>query len=371
MTVLQKVSDFISRYDFQRLGVAVSGGADSICLLTCLFEILEKKDAEKKLMVITVNHNIREESETKGDALFVSEYCKKLGVECKIVEINRGEVFITEKTRCGGTEDAARFLRYKIFEQEIAENNLDYVCLAHNENDNLETILMRFFQGSGKSGEIEEERGRFLRPLLKCSRNEIEDFLKERKLQWRTDSTNFDNNYLRNKIRNILVPVLNENFEGWKTALLHGVEKKSIPQSQENLVFEAFKNAGGKGRLPFPVIKEFLRNGKASFDGYEIFAKKKENLATEINFYSIIEEGIENGVSFKTVVRNARGDDVISGKDGEKRSVLKILKNWKIPEDKRKSVPVVERIYDDGRCYLTAILGKSAGAQDDFIVKNI
>lgn len=371
MTLFQKVSDFISQYNFSRLGVAVSGGADSICLLTVLYEYLGEKDAVKKLFVITVNHNIRQENETKGDAVFVSEYCRTLGVECRIIEIPRGEVSMTEKKRCGGTEDAARFLRYEIFEKQMIENNLDYICLAHNENDNLETMLMRFFQGSGKSGKIEEERERFLRPLLRCSRTEIEVFLKERNISWRTDSTNFDNNYLRNKIRNILVPVLDENFKGWKTALLHGAEKKSVSQSQENLIFDAFKNAGGKGRLPFPVIKEFLKNGKVSFDGYEIFAKKKENLATEIEFYSIIEEGIENGISCKTVVRNVRKDDVISGKDGNYRSVWKILKNWKIPEEKRSSVPVVERIYDDGRSYLTAILGKSAGAQDDFIVKNI
>ena len=215
------------------LGVAVSGGADSVSLLSALAEIAGKpksRAAFPKIAVVTVDHSIRPESESAGDAAFVQKLCESLGIECHLKKIERGAVARVALERSKGLEDAARFLRYQKFEEFAAESGAEFICLAHNQNDFLETILMRFLQGSssGAAGGIAAKRGVYLRPLLDVSRAEIEAYLREKKIEWRTDATNGDNSYLRNKIRNSLVPFLDENFCGWKKALLAGAEKAAL-----------------------------------------------------------------------------------------------------------------------------------------------
>ena len=213
----------------QKIGLAVSGGADSVSLLLSLSSIFSS------LYVITVNHNIRSAEESAGDAQYVSELCKKLQEEkkvqifCKVVELKKGLVQSEAQKRGGGTEDAARALRYKAFEEFIADNSLDALCLAHNKNDQLETVLMRFLQGASldSAGGIKERRGNYIRPLLNITRSEIEDYLTSQNISWRTDKTNFETDYLRNKIRLKLVPFLDENFEGWQKAVLSGAQKAS------------------------------------------------------------------------------------------------------------------------------------------------
>ncbi|QTQ14322.1 tRNA lysidine(34) synthetase TilS [Treponema parvum] len=213
-----------------RLGAAVSGGADSIALLSSLADICSKNDVP--VFVITVNHRIRPDDESEGDAEFVADYCKELrnggcAVECVVYNLPYGRVDMCAAERGGGIEEAARYLRYQAFDSFIKDKDLSFLCLAHNKNDNLETILMRFLQGSSGTAAagIKSQRDKYVRPLLEISRREIEDYLNLRKIPWRTDSTNGDNSYLRNRIRNILVPVLDETFPGWQGAVLNGAEK--------------------------------------------------------------------------------------------------------------------------------------------------
>ncbi|MBQ7618853.1 MAG: tRNA lysidine(34) synthetase TilS [Treponema sp.] len=238
------------------VGVAVSGGADSVCLLRVLskafaLEREEKKSDFPKLVCVTVDHSIRPESESSGDAAFVAELRKKFGVACFVKKIERGFVEKTAAGRSNGLEDAARFLRYKLFEEFASESGAEFVCLAHNQNDFLETVLMRFLQGSSASGlgGIAAARGIYLRPLLGVGRAEIEGYLRRQKIEWRTDSTNFDNSYLRNKIRNLLLPFLDENFDGWKKALLSAAEKSTL----ENEALEKFLDLSLEGGGGFVV----------------------------------------------------------------------------------------------------------------------
>ena len=201
------------------LAVAVSGGADSVSLLTALSHILP---ASFSLRAVTVNHNLRAPSETAGDAAFVQDYCASLGVPCTRYDIPRGQ--IREAAAAGGLslEEAARDARYACFERFMAEHDVAFLCLAHNRNDQLETLLMRFLSGGGLealSG-IPVRRDRYLRPLLTVPRADIERYLREQSLPFRTDSTNADNALLRNRIRNTLVPVLDGQFGGWSRALL-------------------------------------------------------------------------------------------------------------------------------------------------------
>ncbi len=129
-----------------RIAVAVSGGADSISLLTALFHIMP---SDGRLMAVTVNHNLRPEAETSGDAAFVQDYCASLGIRCLRYDIPRGEILDAVRGRGLSLEEAARDARYACFERFMAENSVDFLCLAHNRNDQLETLLMRFLSGGG------------------------------------------------------------------------------------------------------------------------------------------------------------------------------------------------------------------------------
>lgn len=213
-----------------KIGAAVSGGADSVSLLLSLCSVLKKYSIP--LYVITINHNIRHKNETEGDAVFVEQLCQNLKkngflVNFKCITFEENQVSKLSGSRKGGIEEAARFLRYQAFDNFILSNKLDYLCLAHNKNDQLETLLMRFLQGSGLDGlcGIKQKRQKFIRPLLDFERSEIEVYLNSKNQSWRTDSTNTNQNYLRNKIRLSLVPFLKENFPGWEKALISGQKK--------------------------------------------------------------------------------------------------------------------------------------------------
>ena len=320
-----------------RLGVAVSGGADSVSLLLSLSALC--KHFGKSLRVITVNHRIRSDEESGGDVEFVRELCEKLcgeGIDIELYTsvLGEGEVASLSKVRKCGTEEAARFLRYRAFDDFKKQFSLDFICLAHNENDNLETILMHFLQGTGLAG-IKELRDFYVRPLLNISRFEIEEYLTEKKQVWRTDKTNFDENYLRNRIRNSLVPLLNEKFPGWTKSVLGGCEKvcldeqffndeiqkvqsvekleksirferKSLVQVKKavlyRLIFSSFSEIGVASRIPFRNISDFIdrlyidekyslsmSDVELSFDEKWVLIKKPEKIATDSVFFAIIE----------------------------------------------------------------------------------
>lgn len=212
------------------IGVAVSGGADSVSLFVALCHISKKYKIPVR--AVTVNHNIRGKAESGGDAEFVAGLGKKLfgqGFDVKVIEkvLERGKVFSVAEMRGNGVEEAARFLRYNAFSEFAVAENPAFIALAHNKNDQIETLLMRFLQGSGNSGlcGICARRGIFVRPLLDVSRAQIEEYLLAQNISWRTDSTNFDTSYMRNRIRQKLVPFLNENFFGFEKALLSGAQK--------------------------------------------------------------------------------------------------------------------------------------------------
>ncbi len=220
---VKKGVDFCKIKSDEIIGVAVSGGADSSALLVALTDIFEKS----KIRVITIDHNIRPSNESSADASAVEDLCKKLGVSLKKIEFEKGLVKKIAKNRDSGTEEAARVLRYKAFLDFSKENKITSFCTAHTKNDQLETLLMLFLQGSSEGGGIPFRRGIFCRPLLEISRNEIEDFLKMRNISWQTDSTNENTAFLRNRIRKNLIPFLDEHFFGWQNAVLSGAEKSA------------------------------------------------------------------------------------------------------------------------------------------------
>lgn len=201
---------------------AVSGGSDSVAML-CLLHGLAGKYGFV-LSAITVNHMIRSEAESRGDARFVSSLCESLDppVPCVVIDLEPGEVARVAAERGRGVEEAARHIRYQRFETTARAVGARFIMTAHTRNDQLETVLMRFFQGSGGAalGGIAARRGAYVRPTLDCTRDELRDWLVARGTGWREDGTNADDRYLRNRLRLKVVPLLDEIMPGWDSSVL-------------------------------------------------------------------------------------------------------------------------------------------------------
>lgn len=185
---------------------AVSGGADSICLLYAMQAL--KKEYNLSVYVANVNHLIRGE-ESDHDSDFVKSVCKAANLKCFYREY---DVIKISKEKKIGEEECGRILRYEFFE-EISQNlGGAKIATAHNLNDNAETVLFRLIRGSSSQGlsGIKYKRENIIRPLLDVSRNEIEEFLNRNGIKWCEDSTNKIPVYTRNKLRLSVFPKLNE-----------------------------------------------------------------------------------------------------------------------------------------------------------------
>ena len=179
---------------------AVSGGADSMCLLHMIYS--------RGLEVVAAHyeHGIRGE-EALRDAGFVEEWCREKSLECIV---GHGDVPSYAAAHGLGTEEAARELRYRFLEETAARLNCKYIATAHNADDNVETVIFNLARGGGSLGlkGIPRSRGRFIRPLLDVSRREIEGYLEENSIPHVEDSTNASDDYSRNLIRHQVSPVL-------------------------------------------------------------------------------------------------------------------------------------------------------------------
>ena len=208
------VLETIKKYNLidqnDKIVCAVSGGPDSICMLDVLRRIKEENKINFDIIVCHVNHMIRVEA--TADEQYVENYCKKYQIPffAKRVDVKK----IAEANK-QGTEEAGRKVRYDFFEEIFQKENATKIAIAHNKNDKIETIIMNVFRGSGISGlrGIEPIRdNKFIRPLIETERTEIEKYCEENRLNPRIDKTNFINDVTRNKIRNIVIPYIKNEF---------------------------------------------------------------------------------------------------------------------------------------------------------------
>ena len=189
--------------------VAVSGGADSICLLDVLNEI--KDEYALSLYVAHVNHMLRADEATR-DAEFVRTICEQYNIPFYYREIDVANIAKHNKISC---EEAGRVARYDFFLHLKATLSINKIATAHNKNDNIETVCMRFLRGTGIDGlggiPIANNQ-EIIRPLLHTSRKEIEEYIAQKQLKYITDSSNLTNDYTRNRIRHSFVPNIIENY---------------------------------------------------------------------------------------------------------------------------------------------------------------
>ena len=206
----EKVLKTLQKYELIENGnnivIGVSGGPDSMALLNVLLFLKETKKIEVNLIVAHINHGIRKEAEEETQ--YVQNFCKQKGIPCFIKKEKVEELAKQQKI---GTEEAGRKLRYEFFEEVAQKFNNAKIATAHNANDNSETILMNLIRGSGLAGlkgiEVKREN-KYIRPLIECTRAEIEEYCQQEELEPRYDKSNEENIYTRN----ILLPLLETEF---------------------------------------------------------------------------------------------------------------------------------------------------------------
>ena len=186
-----------------RVLCAVSGGADSMCLLALLCETGDYTTAAAHF-----EHGIRGE-ESLRDRAFVEAWCRARGIACFV---GQGDAPARAAEKGLGLEEAARELRYAFLERTAEREGYDWIATAHNADDNAETMLLNLTRGSGAAGlcGIPPRRGRIIRPLLELTREEIEKYLRESGTPHVEDSSNADDTASRNRIRHRVTPVLRE-----------------------------------------------------------------------------------------------------------------------------------------------------------------
>ena len=285
-----KVLETINTYNLIEPGdtilVAVSGGPDSMCLLNVLHSLKEKLKI-KEIAVAHVNHMLRNEAEEETQ--YVKKFCKDRNIPffAKYADIKK--ISANNKT---GEEETGRKIRYDFFEEISNKIDANKIAIAHNYNDNAETMLMHLMRGTGISGlcGIKPYRDeKYIRPILKCSRTEIEEYCKLKELDPKYDKSNENNLYTRNRIRNKLIPQIQEEYN---PNIIHTLNRLSKVMLEEEEYIEKVIN------LEFNNIVINKENDRIVIDGKK-FSKLEKYIKSRLILYIIRElfgssKGIEN-----------------------------------------------------------------------------
>ncbi len=258
--MIDKIKSTIKKYNMLKVHdkvlVGLSGGMDSVVLLYSLLAL--KDEYSLDIIIAHLDHEFRGK-ESKEDRIFCEDLARNLNLEIVSEEIDVPKI---AKEKGISPEEAARFERYDFFKRECKKRNIKYIAVAHNKDDQAETVLMRILRGSGMSGlgamnpvkDIEDFI--ILRPLIEVTRKEIEYYVKENKLKFRHDSSNDKTIFTRNKVRKELLPYLEKNFNSnVKEVLSNMAENLRL----ENEFLEKFSNRKFKS-----VSK--IQNGTVSID---------------------------------------------------------------------------------------------------------
>ena len=211
MRLLEQVVDKAIGRRHGRLLVAVSGGADSVALLHVLLRL------RKDCIVAHCNFHLRGE-ESDRDERHVVDLCASHGVELLVKHFDVAAYCARHKV---SVEMACRDLRYEWFRQLMADRECSRIAVAHNSDDNVETMLLNLFRGTGIDGlaAMSVDNGEILRPLLGVTRRQIEEYLRECGIEYVVDSTNLESDYRRNFVRNELLPMIETRWPGARSAL--------------------------------------------------------------------------------------------------------------------------------------------------------
>lgn len=274
----RRVAELISRHNMfapgMPVGVAVSGGADSVCLLHVLVELAPRWAL--KLWVLHLDHMLRGE-ESREDARFVGGLAARLGLPFELREVDVASA-------ADNLEQAARRARRDFFLEAISAGRVQRVALGHTRDDQAETVLDRFLRGSGTAGLAGMRpvtRDGLVRPLLWATRAEVEDYLRSRGIAWREDSSNRDLRFRRNRIRHQLLPALAGEWNPSLAETLAGVARVAADEEEywrgelDRLAGEVFTHSppavvidGARlGALPRAVARRLIRRAIETVKG--------------------------------------------------------------------------------------------------------
>ena len=282
---------------------AVSGGADSTAMLAGLAALRE--GAGFSLHCVHVEHGIRPADESRGDAGAVKALCARLDVPCRVISVPQGRIAAYAGKGGPGIEGAARFFRLKALAREARRLEADWILTAHTRDDVLENLLMRILRGSGPAGlrAMPRVKGRKLKPLLELTRQDVLAYLEERGIPYRTDSTNADIRYLRNRVRLRLIPVLDSFFPSWRTSLPALAETQGLTadflseEARKRLRWEVEGSETGSLKLPeedffhSPII---LRE-EAVFNGVDLLAEAGRGKYGHVPRRASLRRAVERG----------------------------------------------------------------------------
>ena len=395
--VLQAIERFSLLEKGNNITVALSGGADSMALLYALVALKDKLGIT--VTAAHLNHGIRGD-EALRDQNFVKKECENLGIECVC---GYADIPKIAKEKGISTELAARQVRYDFLEKNASQ----LIATAHNADDNLETVIFNLTRGTALDGlcGIPPKRGRIIRPVLLCTRAEIEQYCEKNNIPFVTDSTNLSDDYTRNKIRHNIIPKLCEINENVQKSVLRTTQclredSVLLCSLAENYFFENFSEnklnlenfetldiaiakrvikiffekvlpqislgsvhidavcsvvkTGGKTSIPkdyFAVVK----NGQLSFEKKSRNTEKKQfkvELSEKNSDFLKNVQKVNNlflknlldcdKIIGKSVVRTRQaGDKIRLANRGCTKTLRDIYSECKIPVEERDSIPVI------------------------------
>lgn len=231
----KKVREFIYKYDMIEFGshiiLGISGGPDSIALLFIMQNL--KAEFDLTLSVAHLNHSLRVEADEEEG--LVKNLCQDLGIPFYASKVDVAKKAESEKK---SIEEAGREVRYHFFNQLWTELQADLIATAHHKDDNAETVLLNLLRGTGIKGlrGIMPVSGHLIRPLLGLSKSEIENYLQEHDLPYFIDQSNFDPIYLRNKLRQELIPLLKAEYN---PQIIESLNQLATIAGEENAELES------------------------------------------------------------------------------------------------------------------------------------
>ncbi len=260
-----------------KIVVAVSGGPDSMCLIDTLYRL--KDELEFSILVAHVNHGIRIESDLEKE--YVEKYCKERNIPFFYLKVDVPKLSKEKKI---SEETCGRMVRYDFFEKVRQENNADLIAVAHNLNDNIETILLNQIRGCGLKGLIgmDFKFNNIIRPLLTIEKKDILVYNNELELHPCFDKTNEEDIYLRNKIRLQLIPYLQELNPNFVT----NISRMRNILKEDNDFIEEYTN------IVFDKVIIKIDNSKIVFD-FSKFMNEHKSIQKRI-IRKIIEKKISN-----------------------------------------------------------------------------
>ncbi|CCQ97326.1 tRNA(Ile)-lysidine synthase [[Clostridium] ultunense Esp] len=242
-----KVLRTIEEYDLieenDNIVIGLSGGPDSMALLYVLLDL--RKEIDFNIIIAHVNHGVRGE-EALADEWFVENLAKELNLPYYSTRVNMDQY---AKERRISSEEAGRALRYGFFRKILNKIGGGKIAVAHNKNDQAETLLMRFFRGTGIDGlkGMEYRNGDIIRPILGIEREEIEKYLLDNNFETRLDKTNLEPIYNRNRIRLELIPYIEKYFNPniidtlWRTSNILSIDSRFLEKYSEETYIKLVK----------------------------------------------------------------------------------------------------------------------------------